>query len=140
MGRMLVLGHGRELYSRAKHLEVARAATRGTASRPAPTDHDADRLVGWYTGPADDPVGGPLYPPVHAFVMAPLALISDPYLSYRVAQGVMLALVFVAGAGVRYLTRRPLVVVRGNGVSAPVPGLPRGDRPGAEQHAHTGAV
>jgi hypothetical protein len=104
MGRMLVLGHGRELYSRAKHLEVARTSYPRDREAPGATDHDAERLVRWYIGPDDDPVGGPLYPPVHAFVMAPLALISDPYLSYRVAQGLMLGLVLVAGAGVRYLT------------------------------------
>src|SRR5262245_54333397 len=104
MGRMLLLGHGRELYSRQKHLEVARAGFPREREAPGATDHDAERLVRWYIGPEDDPIGGPLYPPVHAFVMAPLALIPDPYLSYRVAQGLMLGLVFVAGAGVRYLT------------------------------------
>jgi arabinofuranan 3-O-arabinosyltransferase len=104
MGRLLVLGHGRELYSRARHLEVARTAYPRDREPPTADVRDADRLVAWYPGPADDPVGGPLYPPVHAFVMAPLALIPDPYLSYRVAQGVMLGLVLVAGLGVRYGT------------------------------------
>jgi len=104
MGRMLLLGHGRELYSRSKHLEVAREAYPRDREAPGATDHDAERLVRWYIGADEDPIGGPLYPPVHAFVMAPLALISDPYLSYRVAQALMLGLVFVAGAGVRYLT------------------------------------
>jgi hypothetical protein len=104
MGRLLVLGHGRELYSRARHLEVARSAYRVDREAPGASEHDADRLVGHYPGPADDPVGGPLYPPNHAFVMAPLALIPDPYLSYRVAQALMLGLVLVAGLGVRYAT------------------------------------
>ena len=105
MGRMLLLGHGREMYSRGKHLEVARAGFPREREAPGATDHDAERLVRWYIGPDDDPVGGPLYPPVHAFVMAPLASISDPYVSYRIAQALMLGLIFVAGAGVRYLTR-----------------------------------
>jgi len=105
MGRMLILGHGRELYSRARHLEVARASYPRNREAPGATDHDAERLVRWYIGDDSDPVGGPLYPPVHAFVMAPLAMISDPYLSYREAQGLMIVLIFVAGAGVRYLTR-----------------------------------
>src|SRR5829696_1767930 len=104
MGRLLVLGHGRELYSRTRHLEVARTAYPRDREAPNASEHDAERLVGYYPGPDTDPVGGPLYPPIHAFVMAPLALIPDPYLSYRVAQGVMLLLVLVAGLGVRYAT------------------------------------
>ena len=66
--------------------------------------HDADQLVAWYPGRSDDPVGGPLYPPVHAFVMAPLALIPDPYVSYRVAQLVMLGCALLAGLGIRHGT------------------------------------
>jgi arabinofuranan 3-O-arabinosyltransferase len=104
MGRLLVLGHGRELYSRPRHLEVARASYPVDREAPKASEHDAERLVGYYPGDPTDPVGGPLYPPIHAFVMAPLALISNPYLSYRVAQGLMLGLVLVAGLGVRYAT------------------------------------
>lgn len=105
MGRLLVLGHGRELYSRDRHLEVARAAFRHEREDPTASEHDAERLIGWYVGSPTDPVGGPLYPPVHAFVMAPFGLISDPYWSYRIAQGFLLGCVFITGLGVRYLTR-----------------------------------
>jgi hypothetical protein len=104
MGRLVVLGHGRDLYSRARHLEVARASYPVEREAPDAPEHDADRLVGYYPGNPTDRVGGPLYPPVHAFYMAPLALISDPYRSYRVAQALMLGLVLVAGLGVRYAT------------------------------------
>jgi arabinofuranan 3-O-arabinosyltransferase len=104
MGRLLVLGHGPDLYSRSRHLEVARVAYPRDREAPNASEHDAERLVGYYVGNPADEVGGPLYPPIHAFVMAPLALISDPYLSYRVAQGLMLVLALVAGLGVRYAT------------------------------------
>jgi len=104
MGRLLVLGHGRELYSRSKHLEVAREGFRQERETADSHDHDAERLVGWYVGLPTDAVGGPLYPPVHAFVMAPFGLISNPYWSYRVAQAFMLGCVFIAGLGVRYMT------------------------------------
>src|SRR3954468_14145603 len=60
MGRLLVLGHGRELYSRPVHLEVARAASLVAREPPGKSPHDADEMVGYYPGPADDPVGGPL--------------------------------------------------------------------------------
>jgi arabinofuranan 3-O-arabinosyltransferase len=105
MGRLLVLGYGQEMYSRPRHLEVARAGFPRDHEPSHATDHDAERLVAWYVGPDDDPIGGPLYPPVHAFVMAPFGLIANPYLSYRIAQGVMLGCVLLAGLGVRYLTR-----------------------------------
>lgn len=105
MGRLLVLGHGRELYSRETHRRVANHSYPRDREPPHQTVRDGDRLVSWYAGPADDPVGGPLYPPVHAFVMAPLALISDPYTAYRTAQILLFGCLGLAGWGVRYLTR-----------------------------------
>ena len=105
MGRLLILGHGRDLYSRPLHLEIAREAYPRDREPPHDTVHDAERLISWYQGPPDDPIGGPLYPPVHAFVMAPFAAIPDPYVSYRVAQYFLLVCALVAGAGICYLTR-----------------------------------
>src|SRR5262245_23393703 len=67
MGRLLVQGHGQELYSRARHLGVARAAYSVDRGPPNNSPRDADRLVGYYPGQWPDQVGGPLYPPVHAF-------------------------------------------------------------------------
>ena len=55
------------------------------------------------------PVGGPLYPPVTAFLDAPLALIAA-HTAYRVLQIFNLLLVFVAAAGARYLAARPRLV------------------------------
>jgi hypothetical protein len=104
MGRLLVLGHGRELYSRERHLEVAREAYPIDREPPGKSPHDADVLVGYYPGPWTDQVGGPLYPPIHAFVMAPVALIPDPYVAYRVTQALMLGFTLFAGLGVRYGT------------------------------------
>src|SRR5262245_64870600 len=54
MGRMLILGHGRELYSRAKHLEVAREAYPRDSEATGATDHDAERLGSWDSGAAGD--------------------------------------------------------------------------------------
>src|SRR5215217_6257101 len=42
MGRLLVLGHGRELYSRPRHLEVARGAYPVDREAPYVGEHDAD--------------------------------------------------------------------------------------------------
>ena len=49
-------------------------------------------------------VGGPLYPPVNAFVAAPLALMPAP-IAYRVQQLFNVFLVFLAAAGARTLAR-----------------------------------
>jgi hypothetical protein len=50
-------------------------------------------------------VGGPLYPPIHAFLFAPLALDDQPQRAYFRMQWVMLAMGFVAGLGLRFLTQ-----------------------------------
>src|SRR5207253_3101750 len=49
------------------------------------------------------PIGGPLYPPIHALVMAPLGNFR-PALAYRVMQGVIVLMAFVAGWGIRQLS------------------------------------
>lgn len=50
-------------------------------------------------------VGGPLYPPINAFVYYPLGLL-DPHDGYRVNQLLCLVYAFIAGLGVSYLTQR----------------------------------
>ena len=50
-------------------------------------------------------VGGPLYPPVHAFLYAPLALTDDPQLAYARFQYLSLALTFTAGLAIRRVAR-----------------------------------
>ncbi len=50
-------------------------------------------------------IGGPLYPPIHAFLYAPLALDDHPQRSYSRFQFLALAMVVVAGLGVRVLTQ-----------------------------------
>src|SRR5262245_14644768 len=49
-------------------------------------------------------VGGPLYPPVHAFFYAPLAAL-PPLQAYHTFQVIALAFVFVGALGVKVLTR-----------------------------------
>jgi hypothetical protein len=49
-------------------------------------------------------VGGPLYPPINAFVYSPLGLL-PPRVGYRLAQVFGVVLIFVAAAGVRLLSR-----------------------------------
>jgi arabinofuranan 3-O-arabinosyltransferase len=50
-------------------------------------------------------VGGPLYPPINAFIYAPLALL-QPQAAYRVNQVLNVVLLFLAGLGVSVITRR----------------------------------
>jgi arabinofuranan 3-O-arabinosyltransferase len=49
-------------------------------------------------------IGGPLYPPVHAFVYAPLGLFEKPETAYRVFQFVCLLLAVVGGFAVSYMS------------------------------------
>lgn len=49
-------------------------------------------------------VGGPLYPPVNAFIYAPLGMM-EPHIGYRVNQFMNLFWALVAALGVRYLSR-----------------------------------
>ncbi|MBY0512723.1 MAG: DUF2029 domain-containing protein [Gemmataceae bacterium] len=128
MGRMLVLGHGRELYHRDRQWEVVRAGYPveweapiqndpdaqerhrppfGMRPDPLLTMHDADRMMHWFMGadPAEgDGIGGPLYPPVHAFVYAPIGLFEHPKDAYPVFQFVATLFAFAAGLGICKLT------------------------------------
>ena len=49
-------------------------------------------------------VGGPLYPPVHAFLYAPLAWSNDPQWAYSFFQHLSVALTFTAGLAIRRVT------------------------------------
>jgi hypothetical protein len=96
MGRMLVAGRGRDLYHKDAQDELIAAAF-----PPA----DAGSVAGWLR-PADDDrpgVRGPLYPPINAFLFAPLGLLS-PQPAYRVVQVVNFLLTFVVGLLVHRLT------------------------------------
>jgi arabinofuranan 3-O-arabinosyltransferase len=50
-------------------------------------------------------VGGPLYPPIHAFLMYPFALDDKPRQSYCVMQWLQTLYCFAAGLAVNYLSR-----------------------------------
>lgn len=112
-GRLIREGHSHELYSRERHLAVARerfgavgalqrAPDREKAAETA--EGDAARLITWYPSTSDKKLAGPLYPPIQAFVMAPIAGVDDPQLAYRIWQSAMLGCLLLAGFGVRLLT------------------------------------
>src|SRR5829696_5894736 len=97
MGRMLVEGRGRELYEREALREVLEA------SYPR---SDASKLLSWFMpgGTRDGrAITGPLYPPVNAFVAAPLSLL-PPQTAYRVHQIADLALLVLTALGVTVLS------------------------------------
>jgi len=170
LGRMLVEGHGRELYNRNRQWQIVWAAypvedespyvrrnafPRQFRERDAwgeEVRHDAESMMDWFMG-RDSPrwseagaaatlpfangaisanpfataaltaiaaeqltpelvddvnqrrTGGPLYPPIHAFVYAPIGLIDRPRDGYFVFQVLSVALTFVAGLGITRLSR-----------------------------------
>jgi hypothetical protein len=73
----------------------------GATALTAAADHDAEPRLDLVTTKR---VGGPLYPPINAFVYAPLGAL-PPRLAYRLQQGLNVALVFVAAFGLSYLSR-----------------------------------
>src|SRR5439155_22663286 len=73
------------------------------------TQHDADRMMYWFMGndsPEGNGIGGPLYPPVHAFFYAPIGLFTYPKDAYPVFQVVATLFAFAAGLGICQLTNR----------------------------------
>jgi hypothetical protein len=120
MGRMLQEGHARHLYVRQVEREVLRAAYPTEDQDPSEQVNDADRLIGWMMGQdSDQPpedfeawnpsgpkmgIGGPLYPPINAFVYFPLAW-ANPSVAYRLNQILNLLLSFTAGLAARQLSR-----------------------------------
>ncbi len=59
-------------------------------------------LVSSVNAPA---VGGPLYPPTHGVLYAPLTLANDPQAAYAAFQWLTLALTFAAGAAITRISR-----------------------------------
>jgi len=176
MGRMLVEGHGRELYHRQRQWEIVRAGYPISGETPVQReetllprhlrthartddalDHDADRMMYWFMGKdsvqwktvgsaaaapltaelngnpfaaiartqatatavspeiaseVETPaIGGPLYPPVHAFLYAPLGLL-DPQDAYYLFQ--------LLTIGFAILAARGLVILSGGWIWWPV--------------------
>jgi arabinofuranan 3-O-arabinosyltransferase len=105
MGRLMAVGRGQELYSRAAHRDEATKAYPPTNEAPGRKHSDVECVVGYYPGDEADPVGGPLYPPIHSLIMAPLGAIPRPQVAYRIWQFAMLGCLLLATAGVVVLTR-----------------------------------
>ncbi|MBI1917393.1 MAG: DUF2029 domain-containing protein [Planctomycetes bacterium] len=93
MGRMLLEGHARRLYDRGVQRQLLRRAFPREDEAPDQEISDVDDLLSALMG-HDEGVGGPLYPPLNAFVMAPLALL-PPRPAYRVGQLVNVLLIFL---------------------------------------------
>lgn len=105
-GRTLIEGHGKDLYTRETNLAVARRRFPVENQAPGQETPDAEKLVGWFPTSEDQVIAGPLYPPIHAFVMAPVAAIDRPQVAYRVWQAVMLGCLFVAGWAASVISRK----------------------------------
>jgi len=120
MGRMLVDGHGQQLYIRKIQRQVLYQAYPALDQDPRMVGREADALLGGFMGsdipdlPKDiqernqlpDPgIGGPLYPPIDALYYYPLALLR-PQPAYRTNQVVNLLLAFVCGFAAWHLARK----------------------------------
>jgi hypothetical protein len=117
MARMMVAGYGHELYSRTNQWEVLKAAYPRSDEATGQVIGDARRLFEWMVDiPLPDPsgahrdalawfnptrpaIGGPLYPPTHALLFAPLGLL-PPKSAYHLMQVLLLGMTWLAGAAV----------------------------------------
>jgi hypothetical protein len=108
LGRMIVLGYGRQLYDPAVQRRVLEDALPAEDQEPDARESDVERMLGWMvvfdeSDSANPPVGGPLYPPVHALLCGPLGLL-PPRPAYRLTQLANLGLVFLCGLLIRRLS------------------------------------
>ena len=85
LARMILTGQGRKLYHRDRLREAVRVAFPVAGQSPEQlagrADSDEKNMMYWFMGMDDGPeprLGGPLYPPTHACVYAPLALWPTP--------------------------------------------------------------
>jgi hypothetical protein len=115
MGRLLVTGQGRNLYERSHQRAALREAYSVEDEKPKQEKSDADAIMDALMG-TDQPaesgeedtaprsVGGPLYPPINAFVYAPWGAL-PPRMAYRLAQMASIVFLVVAAGGVSLLAR-----------------------------------
>jgi arabinofuranan 3-O-arabinosyltransferase len=127
MGRMLLTRHGKELYFRERQREVLQGAYPAEDQDRKQESSDVEHLMYFTMGKDDekgergelersfltlvgeDPsipatnIGGPLYPPINAFLSYPLAWM-HPRHAYRINQGINLLLAFLAALAASRLT------------------------------------
>src|SRR5262249_30525471 len=110
-GRLPGLGQGRRLYARAQQRATLREAYPREDESPTQEESDVEAIMAAMMGDDGSPggasarhVGGPLYPPIDAFVYAPLAFLS-PRVAYRLAQLASIGMLFVAGGAIAILSR-----------------------------------
>jgi hypothetical protein len=101
MARMIVKGHGHELYHRPVQRQIIDESFPRSDQAPKAEANDADSLFGWMIDIAPTKDGGPriggaLYPPTHALLFSPLGRMT-PRSAYRVAQIVVIVLVWLCG-------------------------------------------
>jgi hypothetical protein len=102
MGRMLLEGHGSRLYDHDCQRDVLDAHFPLSDQAPSAQRSDADKLLGIIDALSDH--GGPLYPPTHALLMAPLTCLR-PQTAYRVMQVLNVLLAYVCGLFIAGLSR-----------------------------------
>lgn len=132
--RLLVTGHGRELYSRAAQRSVIDDSFPRADQAPNAPVSDADNLHGWLVeAPPREPggaaIGGALYPPTQALLFAPIGFLS-PRIGYRSTQVLVIVVTWLCGL---FMNR-----ISGRGVWWPVATLLVFGYPGFQGALHLG--
>jgi arabinofuranan 3-O-arabinosyltransferase len=104
LGRMIVDGQGRRLYHREEQKEVLKKSYPQEGENPNQQRRDWEDIEDWMIGASDGDLRGPLYPPVHALLYAPLTYL-PPLTAYRVMQVITMLLTFIVAFLAEQITR-----------------------------------
>jgi hypothetical protein len=103
LAAMFASGEGRHLYDRRYQEPLLQRAYPRDREDPEQKKSDAEMILGWVMHDDDSPLSGPMYPPVHGMLFAPLGAL-PPQPAYRLVQLLNLVLTFVAAWLVERLT------------------------------------
>jgi hypothetical protein len=104
LAALFASGEGGNLYDRPTIKTLLERSYPVESEPPGQKKHDPAQILDWLRGDRETALCGPLYPPVHGMLYAPLGLLS-PQHAYRVVQLINLVLTIFSAWLVERLTR-----------------------------------
>jgi hypothetical protein len=95
LAAMFASGEGRHLYDRRYQEPLLQKAYPREREDPDQDESDPQQILDWMMHDDNSPLSGPMYPPVHGLLFAPLGAL-PPQPAYRLMQFINLLLTFVA--------------------------------------------
>jgi hypothetical protein len=104
LAAMFVHGEGRHLYDRTYQKPLLESAYPQDHEKPNQPTHDSQQVLDWMMHDDKSSLSGPMYPPIHGMLFAPLGLLPPP-VAYRTMQVLNLLLTFAAAWLIERLTK-----------------------------------